>query len=136
MTNLIDLPEGTKLLCIKGFVHEGGSWSSWSGVRRLTQGKYYYTTGSKTSLGITKCDAGKECYWGDGAEHFVVAESDVFYQQTPVDRFGQVASDAEQDHYEHQVWDATTHTPLCTARSEATALRIVAALKAFRPAND
>jgi|688.fasta_scaffold393483_2 hypothetical protein len=73
MTKLCDLPGGTKLLCIKDFVHGPEDGPTWSTVRRLTKGNVYTKAGSSTSqtLGIVSCDAGKTCYWGSGKEHFV-----------------------------------------------------------------
>lgn len=72
MTKLCDLPEGTKLLCIKGFTHGTMEGLPWSNVTRLTEGKIYIKVDSKgNSMGIASCDFGKTCYWGSGEEHFV-----------------------------------------------------------------
>jgi len=75
MTKLCDLPEGTKLLCIKDFVHPAADWegSHWAGKSRLTKGKIYTkaNAGGSASVGITQCDDGHVCFWGSGKEHFV-----------------------------------------------------------------
>lgn len=73
MTELRDLPEGTKLLCIKGFTHGPMEGSTWSNVTRLTEGKIYIksTSAGAASVAITSCDAGRVCYWGSGEEEFV-----------------------------------------------------------------
>jgi hypothetical protein len=73
MTKLCDLPEGTKLLCIKGFAHGPMEGSTWSNVTRLTEGKIYIKVDSNTAgtMGIASCDAGMTCYWGSGEEEFV-----------------------------------------------------------------
>jgi hypothetical protein len=73
MTKLCDLPEGTKLLCIKDFAHGPMEGSTWSNVTRLTAGKIYtkITPASGLTVGIAACDAGMTCYWGSGEEEFV-----------------------------------------------------------------
>lgn len=73
MAKLCDLPEGTKLLCIKGFTHGHMEGLTWSNVTRLTQGKIYIksTPAGDAALGIKACDAGRTCYWDSGEEEFV-----------------------------------------------------------------
>lgn len=77
MTKLCDMPAGTKLLCIKGFIHAGNG-GSWSGIQRLTQGKYYTKANPADghSVGIALCDAMRVCFWGNGEEHFVAAQKE------------------------------------------------------------
>jgi len=79
MTDIVSLPAGTKLLCIKSFQHGPDHGEMWSNVQRLTKGKVYVKaeTTSTGNIGIDACDAGYHCYWDDGSEHFIAIKDQV-----------------------------------------------------------